>query len=86
MATLTIGDLTMSGTDDEVIGLFKSITTKMRAGESISITAGDGPGSKNRAFFIPPTIVEVDLERPFTDAELASLHLSAANDGLTFDE
>lgn len=84
MGTISFAGFTLSATDDEVVQMFAALSEKMSAGESVK--AFDGDDSPTMALFIPPCVVEVRLERPFTDDERKTLGITSLRGTISSNE
>lgn len=86
MGTISIAGLTLTAPDDKIIEMFAALTEKMSAGEAVRAYTDDSDGQATRAFFIPPSVVEVSLERPFTDDERHALGITPLHGNVSFEE
>lgn len=86
MGTISFAGFTLSATDDEVVQMFAALSEKMSAGESVKAFGDDGDDSPTMALFIPPCVVEVHLERPFTDDERKTLGITSLRGTISSNE
>lgn len=70
MASIKIGALTITGTDDEMISAFVHFRRLMKDNGGLTYQAADPDDeSRDGAVFFPPTPMHLRTERPLTDKD-----------------